>query len=58
VKNTIVTVDEDFLEIDRLLRELRSRIARAAEAVHVAAEDAAIRRRAPIKARKRAATAR
>lgn len=41
VKNLIATIDEDFAQIDRLLRELRKRIARAAEAVHVAAEAAA-----------------
>lgn len=40
VKNLIATVDEDFAEIDRLLKELRKRIARAAEAIHVVAEAA------------------
>lgn len=45
MKNLIATIDEDFAEIDRLLRELRQRIARAAEAVHIAAEEAAGRRR-------------
>jgi hypothetical protein len=41
VKKLIATVDEDFAEIGRLLRELRERIGRAAEAVHVVAENAA-----------------
>jgi hypothetical protein len=41
VKNLIATVDDDFAQIDRLLRDLRTRIARAAEAVHVVAEQAA-----------------
>jgi hypothetical protein len=41
VKTTLLaTVDQDFAEIDRLVRELRKRIAVAAEAVHVAAEKA------------------
>jgi hypothetical protein len=41
VKNLIATVDEDFARIDHLLRELRNRIARAAEAVHLVAEKSA-----------------
>lgn len=40
VKILIASVDEDFAQIDRLLRELRNRIARAAEAVHLVAEKA------------------
>ena len=38
VKKLLATVDEDFAEIDRLLRGLRKRLALAAEAVHVVAE--------------------
>jgi hypothetical protein len=34
------TVDENFAEIDRLVRKLRQRIAVAAEAVYVASEKA------------------
>jgi len=49
VKKLIATVDEDFAQIDHLLRELRTRIARAAEAVHVVAEKAATK--APRKGR-------
>jgi hypothetical protein len=41
VKNLVATIDEDFAQIDQLLRELRNRIARAAESVHVVAEKAA-----------------
>ena len=41
VKKLLATVDEDFAEIDRLLRQLRRRIGLAAEAVHVVAERAA-----------------
>ena len=40
MKNLLATVDDDFAEIDRLLRQLRKRIALAAEAVHVVAERA------------------
>lgn len=39
----IATVDEKFAEIDRLVRDLRKRIALASEAVHVAREKAASR---------------
>ena len=53
VKNLLATVDDDFAEIDRLLKELRKRIARAAEAVHVVAERAAQKARPrPQKAKK------
>lgn len=45
VKKLLATVDEDFAQIDRLLRDLRKRIAQAAEAVHVVAEKAAERAR-------------
>lgn len=38
---TLATVDEDFAEIDRLLRELRRRVACAAETVRIAAAEAA-----------------
>jgi hypothetical protein len=38
---TLATVDEDFAEIDRLLRELRRRVACAAETVRLAAAEAA-----------------
>lgn len=55
-KNLIATVDEDFAEIDRLLKQLRLRISRAAEAVHALAEEqsrnaavASPTRRAPAK---------
>lgn len=41
MKHLLASVDEDFAEIDRLLRDLRTRIARASEAVHVVAEKAA-----------------
>lgn len=41
MKKLIATIDEDFVQIDHLLKELRHRIASAAEAVHVAAEKAA-----------------
>ena len=44
---TLATVDEDFAEIDRLLRELRRRVACAAETVRVAAAEAARVRRTP-----------
>ena len=40
MQNLLATVGEGFAEIDRLLRELRNRISRAAEAVHVVAENA------------------
>ena len=40
VKKLLASVDEDFAQIDKLLRELRNRIARASEAVHVVAEKA------------------
>jgi hypothetical protein len=53
VKNLIATVDEDFAKIDHLLRELRERIARAAEAVHIVAEKAA-HTSSPRKRRRRA----
>lgn len=43
MKKLIATVDDDFAQIDRLLRELRHRIERAAEAVHVVAEKVATR---------------
>ena len=41
VKQLLATVNENFATIERLLRELRDRIARAAESVHVVAEKAA-----------------
>ena len=41
----LATVDEDFAQIDRLLKELRNRIARAAEAVHVVAQKVAKQKR-------------
>lgn len=56
VKNLIAAVDEDFAQIDRLLRELRERVSRAAEAVHVVTEKAAKKateKAAPRKPRRR-----
>lgn len=44
MKSLVATVDEDFAQIDRLLKELRGRIAVAAEAVHVAAEKVTVAR--------------
>lgn len=41
MKKLIATVDEDFAEIDRLLKQLRGRIGRAAEAVHFVVAKAA-----------------
>ena len=54
MKNLIATVDEDFAQIDLLLRELRNRIARAAETVHVVAEKAIRTQAAQKPKRKRA----
>lgn len=39
-RSSLSTIDEDFGQIDLMLRELRNRIADAAEAVHVAREEA------------------
>ena len=44
MKKLLATADENFATIERLLRELRDRIARAAESVHVVAEKAATTR--------------
>jgi hypothetical protein len=38
VRKLLATVDEDFEEIDRLVRQLRKRIAVAAETIRIAAE--------------------
>jgi len=54
MKKLLATVDEDFAQIDRLVKELRHRIARASEAVYVAAEKAA----RPRKTQKRSAKSR
>jgi hypothetical protein len=40
VRGLVASVDEDFVEINRLLRGLRNRLAVAYEAMHVAAEKA------------------
>ena len=41
ITRSLATVDEDFAEIDRLLRELRRRVACAAETVRIAAAESA-----------------
>ncbi|MDE3153633.1 MAG: hypothetical protein KGN76_00935 [Acidobacteriota bacterium] len=51
----LATVDEDFAQIDRLVKELRHRIARASEVVHVAADKVARSSARPRKAQKRPA---
>lgn len=53
VRKTLAAVDQDFSEIDRLIRDARRRLAVAAETVRIAAEEKANTKKAA-KAKRRA----
>ena len=57
VKRLIATIDNTFEQLDQLLKKMRQQIARAAEFVHVEAENTS-KRVGPRKPRRKAAKGR